>query len=77
MKKAIGMICVALSLTACGSMDTRDRNTVIGAGLGAAAGAAVTDGSVAGTMCRTSTRVDRAPSARAACTYSSSLSFNT
>ena len=50
MKKAIGMICVALSLTACGSMDTRDRNTVIGAGLGAAAGAAVTDGSVAGTV---------------------------
>jgi len=50
MKKAIAMICVALSLTACGSMSTRDRNTVIGGGLGAAAGAAVTDGSVAGTV---------------------------
>ena len=50
MKKAIATICVALGLTACGSMDSRDRNTVIGAGLGAAAGAAVTDGSVAGTV---------------------------
>ena len=50
MKKAFALACVALSLSACGSMDTRDRNTVIGAGLGAAAGAAVTDGSVAGTV---------------------------
>ena len=50
MKRAIAMICVALSLTACGSMSTRDRNTVIGGGLGAAAGAAVTDGSVGGTL---------------------------
>jgi osmotically inducible lipoprotein OsmB len=50
MKRAIALIAVALSLTACGSMDTRDRNTGIGAGLGAAAGAAVTDGSVAGTV---------------------------
>jgi osmotically inducible lipoprotein OsmB len=50
MKRAIAMICVAMSLAACGTMDTRDRNTVIGAGLGAAAGAAVTDGSVGGTV---------------------------
>jgi osmotically inducible lipoprotein OsmB len=50
MKKAIAVICVALSLTACGSMSTRERNTVIGGGLGAAAGAALTDGSVGGTV---------------------------
>lgn len=50
MKKAIALLCVAASLTACGSMSTRDRNTVIGAGLGAAAGAAITDGSVGGTV---------------------------
>jgi osmotically inducible lipoprotein OsmB len=50
LKKTIAMICVALSLTACGSMSTRERNTVIGGGLGAAAGAALTDGSVGGTV---------------------------
>ena len=50
MKKAIALLCVAASLTACGSMSTRDRNTVIGAGVGTAAGAALTDGSVAGTV---------------------------
>lgn len=50
MKKALAMICIAMSLTACGSMSTRDRNTVIGGGVGAAAGAALTDGSVGGTV---------------------------
>jgi osmotically inducible lipoprotein OsmB len=50
MKRTLALIAVALSLTACGTMDTRDRNTVIGAGLGGAAGAAITDGSVAGTL---------------------------
>jgi len=50
MKKTIALICVALSLSACGSMSTRDRDTVIGAGLGAAGGAALTNGSVGGTV---------------------------
>jgi osmotically inducible lipoprotein OsmB len=43
MKKAIALLCVAASLTACGGMSTRDTNTVIGAGVGAAAGAALTN----------------------------------
>lgn len=43
MKKSwIATICLALSLTACSGMSTRDRDTVIGAGVGAAAGAALT-----------------------------------
>jgi osmotically inducible lipoprotein OsmB len=50
MKKTIALLCVAASLTACGSMSTRDRDTVIGAGIGAAAGAALTNGSVGGTI---------------------------
>lgn len=50
MKKTFALICVALSLSACGSMSTRDRDTVIGAGLGAAGGAALTNGSVGGTV---------------------------
>ena len=39
-----------LSLTACGSMSTQDRNTAIGAGVGAVAGSALSGGSALGTV---------------------------
>jgi len=46
----IATLCLALSLTACSGMSTRDRDTVIGAGVGAAAGAALTGGDALGTV---------------------------
>ena len=46
----IATICLALTLTACSGMSTRDRDTVIGAGVGAAAGAALTNGDPVGTV---------------------------
>ena len=39
-----------LSLTACAGMTTQDRNTAIGAGIGAVGGAVLTKGSAAGTI---------------------------
>lgn len=48
--KLAAVVLLALSLCACGSMSTRDKDTVIGAGVGTAAGAALTHGSVAGTV---------------------------
>ena len=42
--------CLAMSLVACSDMSTRDRDTLIGAGVGAAAGAAVTGGDAVGTV---------------------------
>ena len=42
------LLCLATSLAACGSLSTRERNTVTGAVIGGVAGAAVT-GSPAGT----------------------------
>ncbi|UOG90998.1 MAG: glycine zipper 2TM domain-containing protein [Candidatus Thiothrix sulfatifontis] len=41
---------VLLSLTACSGMTTREKNTAVGAGVGAVAGSAVTGGSTAGTI---------------------------
>jgi osmotically inducible lipoprotein OsmB len=41
---------VILSLSACSGMSTRDKNTAIGAGVGAAAGAVLTNGSALGTV---------------------------
>ena len=38
-----------LSLSGCGNLTTRDKNTIIGAGVGAAAGAVLTGGSGIGT----------------------------
>jgi osmotically inducible lipoprotein OsmB len=38
-----------LSLTGCSNLSTRDKNTIIGAGIGAAAGAVLTGGSGIGT----------------------------
>ena len=49
-KSMIATLCLALSLTACSGMSTRDRDTVIGAGIGAAAGAALTGGDAVGTV---------------------------
>jgi osmotically inducible lipoprotein OsmB len=39
-----------LGITGCGGMSTRNKDTAIGAGLGAAGGAILTDGSVMGTL---------------------------
>ncbi|WP_418346467.1 MULTISPECIES: glycine zipper 2TM domain-containing protein [Serratia] len=39
-----------LSVTACGHMSNRNRNTAIGAGVGALGGAVLTDGSTLGTL---------------------------
>ena len=41
---------VMLAMAGCGGMSTRNKDTVIGAGLGAAGGAILTDGSTAGTV---------------------------
>jgi len=41
---------LASMLAGCGGMSVRDRDTVIGAGIGAAAGAAVTNGDPLGTV---------------------------
>lgn len=45
-----GLVALALSLGACGSMSTRDKNTATGAVIGGAAGAILTGGSTAGTV---------------------------
>lgn len=52
-KRAAGVLVVVmatLSVTACGHMSNRDRNTAIGAGVGALGGAVLTDGSTLGTL---------------------------
>ena len=41
---------VLLGLSACGGMSTRDRDTAIGAGIGAVGGAVLTGGSAVGTV---------------------------
>lgn len=41
---------LALSLSACGTMSTRGKNTAIGAGIGAVTGAVLTGGSSIGTV---------------------------
>lgn len=43
-------LAVLLSMTACSGMTTREKNTAIGAGVGAVAGSAVSGGSTAGTV---------------------------
>ncbi|WP_431222422.1 osmotically-inducible lipoprotein OsmB [Serratia sp. L9] len=44
------VIIATLSVSACGHMSNRDRNTAIGAGVGALGGAVLTDGSTLGTL---------------------------
>ena len=48
--KALAIVSVAPSLGACSGMSTQDRNTAIGAGVGAVGGAALTGGSALGTV---------------------------
>lgn len=43
-------ITLAISLSSCADMSKRDRNTAIGAGVGAVGGAVLTDGSALGTV---------------------------
>jgi len=44
------VILLSLSITACGHMSNRGRNTAIGAGIGAVGGAVLTGGSAIGTV---------------------------
>ena len=46
----LAILTCALSMTACGSMSTRDKSTAIGAGIGAVSGAVLTGGSAIGTV---------------------------
>lgn len=50
MAPLVASVMVAATLAGCGSMTTRERDTVIGAGVGAAAGAAITRGDPLGTV---------------------------
>ena len=43
-------LAVSLGLAGCSGMSERDKNTAIGAGVGAVGGAVITDGSTAGTI---------------------------
>lgn len=45
-----GIMVLALSTSACGTMSTRGKNTAIGAGIGAVTGAVLTGGSSIGTV---------------------------
>ena len=47
---AIAGIVLSAGLSACSGMTTQDRNTAIGAGIGAVGGAALTGGSAVGTV---------------------------
>ncbi|QBY54668.1 glycine zipper 2TM domain-containing protein [Cupriavidus oxalaticus] len=49
-KATMAGIAVAALATGCADMTPKQRNTVIGAGVGAAGGAALTHGSAAGTL---------------------------
>ena len=44
------IVTVLLSMAACSGMTTREKNTAIGAGVGAVTGSAVTGGSTIGTV---------------------------
>lgn len=53
LKRSVSVAVVVLltfSITACGNMSKRDRNTAIGAGVGAVGGAVLTGGSAVGTV---------------------------
>jgi osmotically inducible lipoprotein OsmB len=51
-KATVGVLALAgaLALGGCSNMSQRDKNTAIGAGVGAVGGAALTGGSAAGTV---------------------------
>jgi len=44
------LLTILLSVSACGSMTTRGKNTALGAGIGAVGGAILTGGSAIGTV---------------------------
>lgn len=44
------VVLLTLSITACGSMSNRGRDTAVGAGVGAVGGAVLTGGSAVGTV---------------------------
>ena len=46
----LATLALLLSLTACSGMSARDKNTAIGAGIGAVGGAVLTGGSAIGTV---------------------------
>ena len=50
MIKTCAIIAFAASLGACSGMTTQDRNTAVGAGIGAVGGAVLTNGSALGTV---------------------------
>lgn len=47
---AITALLVSVAATGCGNMSQRDKNTAVGAGVGAAAGAILTGGGTLGTL---------------------------
>lgn len=47
---SITAVALAATLAGCGSWDTKDRNTAIGAGVGAVGGNVITGGSTLGTV---------------------------
>ena len=49
MTECVALVCIVASLAGCGGMSVRDRDTLVGAGIGTAAGAAVT-GDVGGAV---------------------------
>lgn len=50
LKMSVIAAALLLSLSGCSSMSTRDKNTAIGAGVGAVGGAILTGGSTLGTI---------------------------
>ena len=46
----IAALLLAVAATGCGNMSQRDKNTAVGAGVGAAAGAVLTGGGTLGTL---------------------------
>ncbi|MGX8884030.1 glycine zipper 2TM domain-containing protein [Methylovorus sp. SPW-M1] len=48
--RVTGIVLTVACLSACGNMSARDKNTAVGAGVGAAAGAVLTGGSAVGTV---------------------------
>ena len=48
--RPLAMALLALSLTACGNMSSRDQNTAAGAAIGGVTGAILTGGGAAGTV---------------------------
>jgi osmotically inducible lipoprotein OsmB len=48
--KSLAIVTVVLGMSACADMNRNDRNTAIGAGAGAVAGAVLTGGSAVGTV---------------------------